>query len=289
MNALPIVLGTVQLGGAYGVANRTGQPSFETAVAMIRAALDGGITTFDTAAAYGESEVVLGRALRALGNPDVTVITKVQPMGGDELEQALRASAERLQLERIPAVLFHREPDEASWDALLRLRDAGLAGRVGVSVGHDPEAARRWVRHPGTDLVQIPANVLDFRHDEVFVAAASAGTEMHVRSVFLQGLLLMPEGDIPEALSAVLPVRRKLAAIAADAGISLAELALRYVLGLPGHVRAVLGSETVEQVRQNVRLAMCGPLEPALSERVRLSVPRLPEKILTPGLWRTSA
>lgn len=287
MSSLPIVLGTVQLGGAYGVANRTGQPPFETAVAMIQAALDGGITTFDTAAAYGESEAVLGRALRTLGNPAVTVITKVQPMAGTELEGALRESSQRLGLERIPAVLFHREPDEASWAALLGLRDAGLVDRVGVSVGHDPGAARRWVGDPELDLVQVPANVLDDRQAETIRIAAEQGVECDIRSVFLQGLFLMPEEAVPASLSAVLPARRFLDETAREAGLTVAELAVRYVLGLPGDIRVVLGSETVEQVRENVRLAVDGPLPPEVHARVRAGVPRLPAEILTPGLWRT--
>lgn len=288
MTEVPVVLGTVQLGGRYGVANRTGQPDYATAREMVAAALEGGITSFDTAAAYGESEAVLGRALRDLGNPEVTVITKVQPMAGDELRAAVEASEVRLGLPQPPTVLFHREPEPHHWAALSALREEGLVGRAGISVGHDPDVANAWIRQPDLGVVQVPASVLDHRQAPALEAAAVSGVEVHVRSVFLQGLLLMAEEDVPKALSPAIPVRRRLAALADDAGIPLAELAVRYVLGLPGDIRVVLGCETVDQVRQNAKLAAGGPLDPVLHGLVVESVPRLADEVLTPGLWRTA-
>lgn len=294
----PLILGTVQLGGAYGVANRTGKPDAATATAMVEAALEGGIRTFDTAAAYGDSEVVLGRALASLGvRDDVTVVTKVRALTPEELaddevavqqvERSVAASRERLGLERLPVVLFHREADAAHLDALLALRDRGWIDRVGVSVGHDPDGATRWCEHDGVDVVQVPANLLDRRHvtGGTMAAVAARGVEVHVRSAFLQGLLLMPEADVPAFLAESIPARRALAALASGAGIGMAELAVRHLLTLPGNVRVILGAETVEQVRANVRLAEGGALPPDLAEAVDAAVPQLPELVLTPHLW----
>ena len=81
-----MMLGTVQFGLPYGVANHTGQPSYDEVVRIVAAAVEGGVNCFDTAAAYGTSEEVLGNALHELGLADqVTVVTKVFPLTAAEL------------------------------------------------------------------------------------------------------------------------------------------------------------------------------------------------------------
>ena len=76
-NMAEFVLGSVQLGLAYGAANRTGKPSRTAALALVRRAADSGIHQFDTARAYGDAEERLGEALS--GRPVVTV-TKLSPL-----------------------------------------------------------------------------------------------------------------------------------------------------------------------------------------------------------------
>jgi len=83
----------------------------------------------------------------------------------------------------------------------------------------------------------------------------------------------------------VLPVRRALAAVADAAGITLAELALRYMLGQEGVTSVLTGVETVAQIRENIALFNRGPLEAGIMAAIEAAVPELPETILTPGLW----
>ena len=109
-----LVLGTAQLGMPYGIANSTGQPDFETAVAIIKTAWECGIREFDTAQAYGESEAVLGRALSSLGIAnDVRIITKLDPKldphQGQDIKRAVDRSLERLQLPCLFGLMLHRE------------------------------------------------------------------------------------------------------------------------------------------------------------------------------------
>jgi aryl-alcohol dehydrogenase-like predicted oxidoreductase len=95
----------------------------------------------------------------------------------------------------------------------------------------------------------------------------------------------MPEESIPEALRAVVPARRRLAALAADAGMSLGELALRFMLTLDETTCLVIGVETVDQVKDNLRLFGRGPLPADVMAAVDCAVPELPAEILTPSLW----
>ena len=77
-----MTLGTAQLGLKYGVANRTGKPNRETATSMVRDAIGHGVTTLDTARAYGDAEEVLGQSLTGAWRSRAEVITKLDPLAG---------------------------------------------------------------------------------------------------------------------------------------------------------------------------------------------------------------
>ncbi len=294
------MLGTAQLGMAYGVANTTGRPAFRQAVHLIAAATESGINCFDTAAAYGDSEIVLGRALSELKLAEsAVVVTKVRALNDEELadprraasaiEQSVDRSRQRLGLDCLPIVLFHREADAAHIDAFNALKHRGWLRYAGVSCDHQPETAHRLLATDGVAAVQLPGSVLDRRHRQggVLQAAAARGTPVFIRSVYLQGLLLMPEESIPEPLLAVVPVRRSLAALATAAGIPLAELAVRYILAQDGVACVVVGAETAEQIRENADMVERGPLDVDLLEAVDATVVDLPNAIITPRLWTT--
>ena len=108
---------------------------------------------------------------------------------------------------------------------------------------------------------------------------------LFARSVYLQGLLLMPEEEILPELAEVIPVRRRLQALAAGAGMDLDELAVRYLLSAPGFVSLVIGVETADQMRRNVGLFSRGGLDRELRGRVEQAVPDLPDRILFPRNW----
>lgn len=292
------MLGTVQFGLDYGIANPAGKPEYRQVLAIVAAALEGGIRAFDTAAVYGDSEAVLGRALRELGAADdVLVATKIRGLTDAEradpetAARAVRRSVEHsrraLGLERIAVVLFHREADAVHMDALRECVGRGWVERAGVSLGADREAARRRVSDARVEAVQIPCNVFDPRHvrSGMLAAAARRGVTVCVRSVYLQGLLLMPEARIPEFLRDAIPARRAVEAVAARFGLSMAELAMRYVLSLTGVSYVLTGVDTAEQLRENLRIAAAGPLDRGILEAVDAAAPALPERVLVPPLW----
>lgn len=297
-----LMLGTVQFGMPYGVANRTGQPGYTDVVAMLAAALEGGVNCFDTAAAYGTSEEVLGRALRELKPAaDVVVVTKVRPLTPAELtdpalaataiEQSVDLSRQRLGLDCLPVVLFHREADAAYLDVLEALKAKGRLRYAGVSCDNKPGPAAGFVAAGKASALQLPGNVLDRRHQDsgVFGAAKARSVAVFIRSVYLQGLLLMPEEAVPPALQAVIPVRRRLAGLAAEAGLTLAELAVRSMLSRDGVTCVLAGVETVAQMRENIEVFARGPLPADLLRAIDAAPAGLSETILTPSLWAAAA
>jgi aryl-alcohol dehydrogenase-like predicted oxidoreductase len=133
----------------------------------------------------------------------------------------------------------------------------------------------------------MPSSILDHRflRQGIPSLAASRGTALFVRSIYLQGLLLMPEKDVMAEHAAVIPVRRALEAIAREAGMGVAELAVRYMLSLSGISCLVIGVDTEAQMRENTSLFSRGPLAADLCALIERAVPDLPDSILYPGNW----
>ncbi len=294
-----LTLGTVQFGMPYGVANTSGQPSIDDVTEILACAFEAGVNCLDTAAAYGRSEEVLGEVLARLGAADRTVIVTKIPAMDDSLspgeadrfiEGSLRESLRKLRRETLDACIFHREESFRFIDSLAKLRDKGLVRYIGAST-MSPAGALAIVRSGMAEAVQAPTSCLDQRYIQagVFAEAADSGVALFVRSIYLQGLLLMPEESIPTDLVEVIPARRKLESVARDAGISLAELAYRYVASLRGTTSIVVGVETLEQMRDNLRLAEKGPLDSATIAAIEESTSGIPERILMPNLWAREA
>lgn len=291
-----VMLGTSQFGSNYGIANTVGKPTFAQVCEMLSCAHENGINCLDTAAAYGDSEATIGNALTELGlSEQFLIVTKI-PLMGDQfssqsavdafVEEAVVASLRRLKREQLDVCLFHVESNFRYIEALLKLRQKELVQAVGCSVMTAP-AALEILKSGQAQVVQIPASVLDHRflRARAMEAAATAHATLVVRSIYLQGLLLMDETQVPAELAPVLAARRILKRLAQQAAISLEELAMRFALSLPAVSSVVVGAETLAQVQHNARLASKGPLSEELYHAVLQAVPALPDSILMPNLW----
>lgn len=208
-----LALGTAQFGFAYGIAG-SGSPVAET---MIGAILDraeaAGITRLDTAAAYGDIEQRLARLIRDRSFRIVSKISQI-PRGLEESDQvafvrsAVRESHGRLG-ELMVGLLFHDADDvslragDAVWKAASE-ECARLGVALGVS-GYDPRVLADIAGYRDLAMTQLPANALDQRFREH--AIDLSGSEVTLRSIYLQGLLLMDENEaaarIPPAAAAL--------------------------------------------------------------------------------------
>ncbi len=250
----------------------------------------------DTSPCYGTSEEVLGKALAELGIADkVMVVSKVCPMAqkyssskvADKVvEKSITHSLKHLKLEVLPICLFHREENFCYIESLLKMKDRGLVCHTGVST-MTPEVTSAIITSELVEAVQIPTNVLDHRfvYSGIYKEAKKRGIAVFVRSIYLQGLILMLEDEIPPELADVIPVRRNLQDVASEAGMGLAELSVRYVLGLNGFTCGVIGIDSVKQMRENLELFSKGPLGSDLIKIVDNVVPDLSDKILMPNKW----
>jgi len=284
------MLGTVQFGMPYGIANRRGQPSHADVREIVRYGYEHGVTALDTAAAYGTSEEVLGAVLAELGlQTSMTIVSKIAPIAANtdaEAEsciiESITRSLRRLGLEQLPVCLIHREDDVRFLPLLAKMVTNGLIGAYGVSL----DSQRFLVAAQAAPFIQLPYNLFDRRFTNFIAGAGAAGTTIVARSVYLQGLLLMPAAEIVQpTLRTILPLRHALQSLAAENNISMAELCVRYVLANDNVTSLVMGVDTVSQLQDNICLLERGPLSAVLLKKIADLVPELPEEIVRPARW----
>jgi aryl-alcohol dehydrogenase-like predicted oxidoreductase len=239
-NAAPmsrIGLGTVQFGMDYGVSNEVGQVASTEVSEILVAATEAGIRMLDTAASYGAAEEVLGRAL--LPNHRFDIVTKTLPLshGLSEVEKRARRSLEYLGQKPLDAILVHAARDLAGpdgpklWELLERLRGEGLFKRIGISAYVDDNPLFLAERYR-PDLMQVPFSLLDqrLRRTGALDRIKETGAEIHARSIFLQGLLLMNPSRLPAKLVHSAPALAAIRARIEEAGMTPIEAALGFVL-----------------------------------------------------------
>jgi aryl-alcohol dehydrogenase-like predicted oxidoreductase len=254
-----LALGTVQFGLPYGIANAAGQVARETAAAILQQAESSGVDTLDTAIGYGESEQRLGE----IGVAGWRIVSKLPGVPADCRDVTAWAHASvdgtlaRLCVPRLYGLLMHSShdllgPRAAEVRAALdSVRASGKAGKVGVSV-YGPDELDALERAGRFDLVQAPFNLVDRR----LVASGwlrrmhSAGTEIHVRSVFLQGLLLMRTADRPTRFARWRDLWAAFDAWLERAQLTPLEACLGFVLSQPEIDRVVVGVDSLSQLRQ---------------------------------------
>ena len=299
-----LVLGSVQLGLAYGAANRTGKPSRAAALKLVSRAADAGIRQFDTARAYGDSEDRLGEALA--GRKPHRTITKLSPLAGlapDSPREAVRAAVEEslsaslaaLRQDRLDCLLLHRAQHISShggavWERLIEYLEDGTVLALGVSVQSPAEAvtalACKDVRH-----IQLPFNLLDWRWRDAGVIdeiARRVDVVIHARSTFLQGVLAADDAGVWPKVDGVdaAAIVRFLRELAEDFGRDgPADLCLAYVRGQSWIDGVVVGLETEDQLDTNLRLFVKRPLTQGQCALVEARVPHLPETLLDPAQW----
>jgi len=232
-----IGLGTVQFGIDYGISNTAGQVPGSEVSAILAVAHESGIRVLDTAASYGTAEEALGRAMRPADHFDIVTKTLPLSQGLQEVESRARRSLEYLGRKPADALLVHAAQDLVSpdgprlWKLLQRLRDEGLFKRIGISayVADKPiELARRY----RPDLMQVPFSILDQRlkQNGELASLKELGIEIHVRSIFLQGLLLMDPKKLPPDLTHAGPALAATHARIAQAELTKIAAAVGFVL-----------------------------------------------------------
>jgi aryl-alcohol dehydrogenase-like predicted oxidoreductase len=257
-----LALGTVQFGMSYGVTNTSGQVEAEEIARILDLGRAAGMDTLDTAIAYGDSEQRLGDA----GVQGWRVVTKLgapPPDTGslaDWLQAAVGASLAKLKLDRLAGLLVHRSAallgrrGQQLLEALQTLKRDGVVEKIGVSI-YDPEELAVLDDALALDLVQAPYNVLDRRivTSGWHARLKAHGVEVHTRSAYLQGLLLLEAEALPPVFEQWRPLWREWNAWLAHQQYTAVQACLGFVCAQPGIDRVVIGVENERQLHDAIR------------------------------------
>lgn len=260
-----LALGTVQFGLPYGIANQDGQVPRPVAKRMLQLAQYRGIDTLDTAIAYGESETCLGE----VGSQGFKLVTKLPgiPEGQSDINGWIReqvtASFGRLGVSSVYGLLLHR-PDQLLksggkelFNTLQDLKEARLVQKIGISV-YAPSELDALIPQYRFDLVQAPFNLIDRRISQSgwLQRLKQAGVEIHTRSAFLQGLLLMPRSALPSKFTPWLGLWDGWHDWLACHSVSALQACLAYPLSFPEVDRVVIGADSEAQLEQIIGAAL---------------------------------
>lgn len=188
---MKIALGTVQWGLEYGISNKKGIPSNDELDQILSLASVSGINLLDTASSYGNAEMRIGNQ----SGGKFKIVTKIDSIrNGYSIEQQLKISLDNLKLTSVYGCLFHNViellNDTEKWEQILIQKEEGLIKKIGVSLYCPEELERLLALKIVPDLIQIPFNIIDRRFEPYFKKLNELDIEIHVRSIFLQGLLL---------------------------------------------------------------------------------------------------
>jgi len=252
-----IALGTVQFGLPYGITNQYGQISPAEAVKILSLAKNAEIDVIDTAIEYGDSEQMLGN----VGFEGFNVVTKLPALPIDRVNiaqwvtQQIARSRQRLKASNLYGVLLHRPADllgdggKALARSLETLKEAQVVQKVGVSI-YGPDELAQVGDISNIDVVQAPLNVVDRRLQISgwLHRLKDSGVEIHTRSAFLQGLLLMDRRDIPPKFGRWSRRWDEWHQFLSQTGTSALVACLSYPLSLPEVDRVVVGVDSSQQL-----------------------------------------
>jgi aryl-alcohol dehydrogenase-like predicted oxidoreductase len=262
---MKIGLGTVQFGYDYGISNQNGKTPPNEIKKLLRYISQKKIKILDTAALYGDSESVLGEVIPNRHGFHIvtkTPVFKKQLLVKKDfqlLSEAFHHSLLNLKQSRIYGLLIHHAEDllmpgsEGLFEQMQTLKQKKMVKKIGVSVYTVEETERILEKFP-IDLIQLPMNLLDqrFLKSGTLKKLALQNIEIHVRSAFLQGLLLMQLDQISAFFKPILPILQEYHNLLIEKGLSLVEGALCFLRQQLEISTVLIGVTDLGQLQENI-------------------------------------
>jgi aryl-alcohol dehydrogenase-like predicted oxidoreductase len=289
MKKSKIALGTAQFGMDYGINNPRGKIPADEAIEILKIACASGIDTVDTASAYGNSEEILGEFVEEHPKA-LRIVSKLPECRKDEVAKIAVDSLARLHSRGFYGYLIHNfrqyleEP--GIWNELVKLKEAGKAEKIGFSLYYPEELEEILRKKIAADLVQVPFNIFDQRFIDYFDRLKERNIELHVRSVFLQGLMFKKPDVLSGQFLKIKNKIKRLNAIAQKNNLSLVALCLNFAYSDNRINKVVVGIDNFAHFREIIsstdKQAAVRNILPEL-----LAMKEEDENIILPFKWET--
>lgn len=226
------------------------------------------LAVLDACAPYDVSESIVGHAMPQPNGMRILIRAARPDRGPDHVEAEAKASLARLGLRRADAIIVQSAGDlfgkhgPEYWDRLQDLKDQGLVEKVGVSAlaCDDPVGIARHFR---PDIIQAPASLLDQRllANGALADVADLGVEVHLRSIFLQGLLFLPPDRMPATLKGAASSLSRVRRMIAEGRSDPLQAALSFALSRREASAVIVGASTAQELSAIVAAACSSPPE----------------------------
>jgi aryl-alcohol dehydrogenase-like predicted oxidoreductase len=283
-----IVVGTANFGNQYGIANRGKLLSLDESKAIINWAQENDINQFDTALAYGDAEEILSMYLDQSLAPKIdTKLDTKSCQSSTSIIEAARKTRDRLGVNSLSTLYLHNEDllqSSSQPEVSAGLREVlhlGIAKQIGVSVYSEAAVLACKKVLPELTVFQVPENICDRRliDSKHIKGLADEGNSFMVRSIFLQGLLLMDAMSVPSKLHLVQPQLQRLNEIANKQKVKVIDLCLAYAYSISWASGIVIGVASLAQLKE----IFASPS--SLPEDWASTIKTLPSELLDPRKW----
>lgn len=282
-----LALGTAQFGLDYGINNTHGKMSHEQVAAVMQQAAVMGITLFDTAYHYGDSEEKMGAYLKQ-SDYVVRIVSKAPAIQTASIETVFEASLQRLKINAFYGYLIHSFDEfcknPASWDFLQKQREQGRVQKIGFSLYFPRELEWLLDHDVDFDLVQVPFSVFDQRFKPYFKGLKEKKIEVHARSIFLQGLVFKRPDQLDTRF---LEFREKLEVLdqlSTKHQVTLQHLCLNFAHAQPEIDALIVGIDHEKNLQENGMYLAHKPVSSCfLTALEGLAEPN--EKLIVPLFW----
>lgn len=283
-----LILGTVQMGLAYGINNTAGKVSIEESHAILAHAFDNGIKILDSAEAYGNAHQVIGSFHKKNPDKSFEVITKLPHQLDASIPYKVNSYLSDLQVNHLHALLFHSfssyQENTANMKVLTDLKAQDVIKYIGVSV-YTNEEIEALLLDDTIDIIQLPFNLFDnvnLRGD-ILEKATAKGKIIHTRSALLQGLFFKEVDSDHHIVKKLRDPLVQLSMITNIHDISIVQLALQYCLQQKSIDNVLIGVDSKSQLEDNLQAIKLSLDAGILGE---VNTIRVPDKnLLNPSLW----
>jgi aryl-alcohol dehydrogenase-like predicted oxidoreductase len=285
-----IILGTAQFGLDYGINNSKGKPSFDECCYILSKSFDYGITTLDTAEAYGDAHKIIGDFHKLNPLKKFKIITKI-PHGVilDDVQSKVEQYLKDLEIESIEVLMFHSYDtyieNYKNIDKFESLINKGFIKSIGVSV-YTNEQIESLLADKRITVVQLPFNLFDNvnKRGEVIEKLKLSGKMVHTRSAFLQGLFFKEINDLSSFFYPLKEQLEKLNELSEKYNVSIVKMALAYNLKQNKIDQVLIGIDSIKQLEDNF-LAFQYQLDEKLMSEIN-SITIENNELLNPALWK---
>lgn len=283
-----LIFGTASLARNYGISNPKNEIDELRAPELIGAAQDIGITNFDTAPVYGDAELLLGKYLeKTYANQIDSKISTVDCNSFNSIQNSIKLSLEKTQADQLNILYLHEE--EALFQTrnsnlmsdLQKLREKGYFKKIGVSIYSIKQLEKISEYFPQIEVIQVPENICDrrFQRAKLVEDLADSGTEFIVRSIFLQGFLLMKPTDIHPRMINALTAIESLNKFASHEERSVTDLCLAYAMNLNWCSGIIISAYNAQQLYEAVTSSY------QLPSNWEKEVGVMPDELIDPRKW----